>query len=275
MTDLLKELLGFYKEKTKLPIVSTYVILLIVWNWDILSIYLFSSVNMETRICWIKNIVTGFWDHFFRVLWPIAISFAYPFIAEPLMYVTDRGLKSVRYWRKEFKRKEDILSAKAKYLIAAEESGKRDIEEMQEQLNNANEQRDKLIQSLKETQDFYKTEIENLQDKTIGRFDSNSTSRKVKPGFSFDDYSEFAALYIKYSRNNSKDQRFMNILSAFKTGLLLSEEMLEFIGNRIVDLALDGLVKRVENEEGKVSYQITQKAETLSDYIYQFINVAK
>lgn len=156
MTDLLKELLSYYKEKTKLPIVSTYIILLIVWNWDILSVYLFSSVNMETRICWIKNIVPGFWDHLCRIIFPATISFAYPFITNNLMYYTDKWLNKSIEDRTRILNERRVSKAKAKFRIKEEELGTSDLKQLEVQIKELEGKRDSLTVSLESANNLNK-----------------------------------------------------------------------------------------------------------------------
>lgn len=156
MTDLLKELLGFYKEKTKLPIVSTYVILLVVWNWDILSIYFFSSVNMETRVCWIKNIVPDFWDHICRILVPAVIAFTYPFITNYLMYYTDKWLDKNIQRRTDILNQRNIITAKARFQIKEAELGTSNLKQLEVQIKELEGKRDSLTVSLESANNLNK-----------------------------------------------------------------------------------------------------------------------
>lgn len=164
MTELFKELLGVYKEKTKLPIVSTYVILLLVWNWDIISIYLFSSVNMETRICWIKNIVPDVWNHISRILCPAIISFIYPFITNKLMYYTDKWLNNSITDRMEILNQRRITTAKARFKIKEEELGTSDLKQLEEQIKELEGKRDSLTSSL-ESANASNSDLSKVLDK--------------------------------------------------------------------------------------------------------------
>lgn len=127
MTELFKELLGVYKEKTKLPIVSTYVVLLIVWNWDILSIYLFSSMDMEARICWIKNITT-WWEHLLRIIIPLCFAFAYPIISKKLTLINNNFTEATDDNLREQSKTRRVANANIQYLVEAEKNGKKDLE---------------------------------------------------------------------------------------------------------------------------------------------------
>ena len=162
MTEIFKEIIGIYKDKTKLPIVSTYIILLIVWNWDIISIYLFSSQNIETRICWISNMVSWY-NHIFRILIPLTIAFFYPFISEFLMSLTDSKLQKIRSDRRKLKTDEQKENAQTKFSISELESGKRTTDELLEQIRQSNVQRDALSVRLKENELFYNNSIEDIK----------------------------------------------------------------------------------------------------------------
>lgn len=68
----------------------------------------------------------------------------------------------------------DILCAKAQFIIANEQSGKRDLDELNEQLRLANEKRDLLSQALRE--------LENTKRDQEQRFaeDKISLSKEIK-----------------------------------------------------------------------------------------------
>lgn len=96
MTEFFKEIVSIYKEKTKLPIINTQLIALIVWNQDILSIYIFATPNMETKICQIKNMITTKKDHWLRILYPILIAFAYPLASLVLTFLIEFIMNPVK-----------------------------------------------------------------------------------------------------------------------------------------------------------------------------------
>ncbi|MEG0915404.1 MAG: hypothetical protein RSF68_00155 [Myroides sp.] len=264
MTDLLKELLGFYKEKTKLPIVSTYVILLIVWNWDILSIYLFSSVNMETRVCWIKNIVPGFWDHVCRILVPAVIAFTYPFITNYLMYYTDKWLDKSIQRRTNILNQRNIITAKARFQIKEAELGTSNLKQLEAQIQQLEVRRDSLTTSL-ESANRENEEINGRLNNAIAIVDGQSKemdvvkneNRELKLKLSESSYvslsesdKNITKLIGKYSilMNRWKDDKikfFVNmrrgqIIEASNKNLFSMEEYTEMMKNGIFETSPNG-----------------------------------
>lgn len=214
MTEFFKEVISIYKEKTKLPIVSTYVILLIVWNWDILSIYLFASVNMETRVCWIKNLVPGIWDHVCRILFPAAISFTYPFITNKLMYYTDKWLDNSITKRTEILNKRRINTAEARFKIKEAELGTSDLKQLEAQISELEGKRDSLTSSL-ESANKQNEDLNNRLKSSVSVFETQKNEIDLLRNVSYElnQIKEYLPNYKELINQNKElldDEKFRN-----------------------------------------------------------------
>lgn len=281
MTELIKELIAFYKEKTKLPIVSTYVILLIIWNWDILSIYLFSSVNMEIRIYWIKYIVPGFWDHLFRILVPALISFTYPFITNYLMFCTDKWLNNSISDRMEILNERKIKTAKARYKIKEEELGTSDLKQLEAQIKELEGKRDSLTHSLQSANDqnedlsdrmklsidaYNKLKKENETLRNNKRTVTNNpylsrdiTTSDEQISYLVEKYSRFIGMWRKETLNFFLKMEVNHVLSFNEVNLFKAEEIIMMVEDRIL--------VRFEDKNKEALYVVTKIGEDFSVYL--------
>lgn len=265
MTEIIKELLVFYKEKTKLPIVSTYVILLIVWNWDIISIYLFASFNMETRICLINNMVKSDWQHIVRVFCPVIIALSYPFITESLSAWTDKKLLSIRRERRSLKNQENEENAESKFRISEAESGKRTNDELLEQIKESNTQRDLLSDRLKTNEEFYKKEIEKLKLKL--RKVSSIKKSDERPMYEIvDEELEFYELY-KYLESNHSS--ILEIIKRSQKRIISNSKDIEQIDLFNENFKNYKLFTKIITGEGSLLYQLNIQGRGIYDYIKQ------
>src|SRR5690554_2172263 len=211
MTEIIKEFIGIYKNKTKLPIVSTYIILLIIWNWDIISIYLFASKDIETRIETIGNMVT-WWKHILRIMCPLGIAFAYPFISEFLMDFTDSKLKGLRKNRRTLKNQEEKDKAQNKFDISELESGKRTVDELMEQIKESNVQRDTLSQRIIDNEKFHEEEIKNLKEQVHKLRNSRSSDLEQLKNQKDLIFRDFPEHYNNFNLHYGSGRAFVDLL---------------------------------------------------------------
>lgn len=94
---IVDKIVGDATSRLKVPIVSTYLFILIINNWDILFFIIFSKVDATNKILYIKNHY-NLWDYFYRVggslLYAIAILVLFTFLDYYLVkYLKDISIK--------------------------------------------------------------------------------------------------------------------------------------------------------------------------------------
>ncbi len=128
-----KEVVSHFKSKLKLPIVLTYSIILILYNWDIIYYLIFQKGDVLENILYIKNI-NNIWHH--RILNPIFIAIFYALLF-PILQV---GINYVFSWFKnknnELERNEELDNAKHRFQVQKEISGSQELEVLNNQINS-------------------------------------------------------------------------------------------------------------------------------------------
>ena len=139
MKEVCLELIKSAKERFKYPIVTIYIIVLIVWNWDVLSYYFLSTASIEEKI---KYIETTYTDSVGRILWPLLKAILVAVAVPALMYFIELFLSKVNSSRRKLRfetndaiRNEKLKVAKNDFLIEQERSGQKEIEDWEEKVS--------------------------------------------------------------------------------------------------------------------------------------------
>lgn len=128
-----KEVVSHFKSKLKLPIVLTYSIILILYNWDIIYYLIFQKSEALIKIHYIKNIDN---DWYYRIWIPILIAIFYALLF-PILQV---GINYVFKWFKKennmLERQEEKDNAEHRFEIQKIISGYQEIESLNNQIGN-------------------------------------------------------------------------------------------------------------------------------------------
>lgn len=142
IAELIRDLFQSNKEKLKYPIFYTYLIILILWNWDMLSYYFISNSTIEEKIACIKSEYSGWSRVYYPFIYSVFISLLVPY----LMFMLDwclqwgnRKRKRIIYANNSLTRVEKLESARNEFLIEQEKTGKKDLEQLYQQVNEANQ----------------------------------------------------------------------------------------------------------------------------------------
>lgn len=135
MEGTTNELVKLFRERLKYPIITVYGIILIIHNWDVLSIFLFSGKNIEARVAYINIKFSG--DYYPRILWPLFKAILVSIVAPLIMWGLEFLLKVVSSERQNIRdeRNKKVLlgkldNAKLEFEIEEEKSGKKSLEEL-------------------------------------------------------------------------------------------------------------------------------------------------
>lgn len=141
-----KEVVSHFKSKLKLPIVLTYSIILILYNWDIIYYLIFQKGDVLENILYIKNIDND-WYH--RILNPIFIAVFYALLF-PILQV---GINYVFSWFKnknnELERNEELDNAKHRFQVQKEISGSQELESLNNHITNLSNDKETLNKQIK------------------------------------------------------------------------------------------------------------------------------
>jgi hypothetical protein len=183
-----KEIYFSNKEKIKTPFYSFYLLILILWNWDVLSYYFFSDENISIIITNIKSTYSGWWRILNPLFYSILISLLFPF----LISLMELLLQYPNDWRRELRykalgkvRAENLKKAQHDYKIEQEKSGltafqdfNKKIEELTSQLSTQKAQHETSKQFYEYTIDEQKN-LNTEKDKKIKELTANFKELKI------------------------------------------------------------------------------------------------
>lgn len=146
----IKDFMEFLKERLSNPFLMTFLLFWVIWNWQGLAFFIYSEDDIVTKLQYIS---ANYVDLYKNLIWPLVFAIVSILISNifyfGLEYLTNNFVlkrKQTLFSRltEEFKSKENLAKAEAKYNIAKTEA--RTIDE----LNNRIEEREKEIESSKE-----------------------------------------------------------------------------------------------------------------------------
>lgn len=164
MENIILEIIKTGKERLKYPIISIYIIVLILWNWDVLSYFLLSDNKIETRI---KFIEKNYTDSAGRVLYPLAkailLAIIIPLIMwglEALLHVINGGRRKIRNKNNDDIRQEKIKAADAEFKIKEALTGTKTIQDWEEKVK----QLEVSLEAEKKNSNSLSNQIEELTE---------------------------------------------------------------------------------------------------------------
>jgi len=191
--DNTNELFKLIRERLKYPIISVYAIILIIYNWDVLSILFFSDLPIEGRVIYIKH---SYPDYGFERIWiPLLKAFIAMIVSaivmltiDSIVYFPNQGRIWLKHKIEETKKGNDVTIANLLYNKNQALEGNKTLEEMRriisekdqsiEDLHKSYGQRigvmEETTKQLQTTIDQQKKDYE-LQGKELNLERSNST----------------------------------------------------------------------------------------------------
>lgn len=154
MIEIIKDLYKTSNSRIKNPIISSFIISFIVYNWKVILILLFANCDVEAKIDHIEK----FYSCSGNIFIPIIISIFYIILIPYINNFFDYILKPSKNRKNEYLKTsliEDlkIQKEKAKYEreIAEEKAGTSEINNLKEQLNSLTEEKNKLNELIKDS----------------------------------------------------------------------------------------------------------------------------
>lgn len=182
--DFLKELNDTAKERLKTPITGAFFFSFVVWNWRPLAVLFFSDASIENKIVVINDQYCCFWAIFF----PIVLAFFYTLLVPKIMVEINKDLAPTKnkrvddiYNAKEHLTKRKISLAIKEFELKNVETGNKQIEELQMQIQALTEDKERIsenynniIKGLRsENKDFKEMMKEKINDE-IENFKKNN-----------------------------------------------------------------------------------------------------
>ncbi|GIZ10266.1 hypothetical protein [Flavobacterium sp. UMI-01] len=175
--DLIKDFIDTSKERLKTPISGAFLWAFIIWNWRPIVVLLFSKQTIEDRI----QIIDQYFCTLSALLWPIGLALFYTLAIPAIMIGIDwvlAPIKKIRigriYQSKDFVTDEKIKLARKEFELKNIETGNKQIEDFQKQINE-------LEASKIAMEENHKTKLESFEE--IKKFDDSvieSLNKKLK-----------------------------------------------------------------------------------------------
>lgn len=214
MKEIVLEIIRAGKERLKYPIITIYMIVLILWNWEVLSVYLFSSKPIETRILYIQTQYTDQWG---RVLWPfckaVLLAIGVPLLMWGLEFVLHKingGRRLIKNVNNKAIREDKLDAARTEFYIQEARTGTKTIEQWEDRvasvevsLNTALEANNRHMQELVVVKDLHGKEIQDLNNKIANAEDEiEAKAQQIATALiiKFEDDNEFKGSTMLYLR---------------------------------------------------------------------------
>jgi hypothetical protein len=259
---IVDKIVGDATSRLKIPIVSTYLCVLIIHNWDILYFVFFSNVDATNKILYVKNHY-NFWDYVCRVggslLYAIGILVLFTFID----YYLVKWLKNVSIRKKGLQ--QQIIDF----------STLEDLKKVIESLRNSNKKLNRDIEEYKKAEESYIGEISNLNSEYTDSYE----------------YTRFGKLIQELIKSSSIDLKdtffyFNKLLVIFKDYEkegLISYDLLSSLSKNVKEKsAYEEIIIVLQNKEyikineGDKRRKFTNEIELFEndlDYLYQYLNI--
>lgn len=203
--DFLKDINDTAKERLKTPITGAFFFSFVIWNWRPLVVLLFSDAQIEDRIVIVNNEYCSFW----AIFWPLVLAFFYTLVVPKIMVAINNDLAPTKEKRVEdiYKTKKHQTSlkielAKQEFELKNIETGNKQIEDLQQEVQKLRSSKDELIVNHKDEIGLLQAElnqmIKNYQtssdnssrlnnDLRVFNEDLNSELQELKKELSIDD----------------------------------------------------------------------------------------
>lgn len=193
--------------RLKLPILVTYLIVLIIYNWQIILYLLFKIAPIDEKI---DYIVQKHHDSYIQnVLIPIIIAFVYTLLF-PILQV---GINLLFSWFKriniKLNRQEELDDAIHKFRMQENLTGQQPLERLQNNIDLLSSENQKLINDNKNL--LSRLKEENLKEKSENNFIKAISEKREKE---LDEISK--KLLIQYKNLSSEEQSvFLDLINYF------------------------------------------------------------
>jgi len=164
--DFLESIVDSYKDRIKSPLIGSFMISFMIFNWRAFAILIFSDWPIHTRIKWVE-------EHYSEnknFVWPILISFFYVLILPYInlffdwllsMYTNKRMLKI------NYKRNSELVRRKVEAVLLREiadaEAGTSEINSLKERIEGLQLENNAMIQQNQDDLNRHNTTLENFK----------------------------------------------------------------------------------------------------------------
>lgn len=252
--------------RIKLPILSTYLIILIIYNWKILLYLIFNNQIIDLKI---RYIVNKYQDYYFEnIAIPILIAFIYnllfPILQVAINYVFSRFKKI----NKDLTRNEELDDAKHKFEIQQSLTGQQPLERLQNNIDLLTSENQKLIADNKNLLELIKEE--NKRVKSEDNFRKTISLKREKE---LDNISKI--LLSKFQEFTSEEKSvFLDLINYFDSkDKSLSRKSIENVSlySEYAETPLDlleenNVLKRFLSNNGNITFQASNIGFELLEY---------
>lgn len=164
--DFLESIVDSYKDRIKSPLIGSFMISFMIFNWRAFAILIFSDWPIHTRIKWVE-------EHYSEnknFVWPILISIFYVLILPYInlffdwllsMYTNKRMLKI------NYKRNSELVRRKVEAVLLREiadaEAGTSEINSLKERIEGLQLENNAMIQQNQDDLNRHNTTLENFK----------------------------------------------------------------------------------------------------------------
>ncbi|MFP5438738.1 MAG: hypothetical protein ACLGH8_13210 [Bacteroidia bacterium] len=139
MEQVSSEIIKLFKERLRYPIITIYLVVVIVYNWDVLSVFFLSERPVELRVGYIKRNFNN--DFFYRYWVPLFKASLYFLIVPFVMFYLEKWINSTNRLRRKLRYDRELESldhqvsrAEKEYIISEEKAGRKSLDALNDRI---------------------------------------------------------------------------------------------------------------------------------------------
>lgn len=166
------------KNKLRLPIIITYSVVLVIYNWDILFYLTYENNSALKKIIYVKS---NFFNENFERIWkPILFSIVYSILFPFLQVLINQIVQFFKRHNNKITRKEEIDNAIHNFEVQQQLSGQQSLEQLQNKIDQLIIEKDKLISTNNDLIEKLKNDSSELLDsKSILNTEYEKTAKEL------------------------------------------------------------------------------------------------
>lgn len=128
--------------RLKIPVITTYCCVLILFNWDIILYLIYDKAGILQRIVFVKE---NFNNIYFRIIIPFLLSILYTALFPVIQIGINYCLSYFKNFNTELIRKEELENAKHQFQIQQSITGTQTLQQLGNQIDNLSINNQKLL----------------------------------------------------------------------------------------------------------------------------------
>lgn len=254
MKEILLDIIKSSSTRIKHPLIGSFVLTHIFYNWNYYLVLIFSKLSIEQKIFYVKS-HTNYWNFLIPLIISVVYIICFPYLNNLFNYILEKSkIEENNSQVNSIKRimKVKLLEANYERQIAEEKAGTKELETLKNQIENLKQQSDNLYKE--------KEELIVINNKSNSEF--NRILRELETQKEFINKSlnvDYSVLEnINNNLTNSEKQLLLKFDKYEKTNRFISIEANSGDFPTATELFNKNLITKVTNHDNKILFKLSE-----------------